>query len=229
MLTFTEAQNQFISLFGQTARYHHRYKVFSDFVQCGAIAIHNRFCPDDALEKQYMSLIKGYEREDVERLAHLLALVRIALAAKPCDFLGMAFMNLELGDKHRGQFFTPWSVASMMAKVQFTGLEQRLLTQPFVTISEPACGGGAMMIAAAAEIQALGYMPSQHMWVSCVDIDVVAMSMAYIQLSSLGIPGEVVLGNALADERRLVMCTPMHWLEQWPLRLQTLREFKAIS
>ena len=55
------------------------------------------------------------------------------------------------------------------------------------------------------------------------------MSMAYIQLSSLGIPGEVVLGNALADERRLVMCTPMHWLEQWPLRLQTLREFKAIS
>lgn len=32
MLTFTEAQNQFISLFGQTARYHHRYKVFSDFV-----------------------------------------------------------------------------------------------------------------------------------------------------------------------------------------------------
>ncbi|HFF8973980.1 TPA: hypothetical protein ACXEV6_002843 [Serratia marcescens] len=91
------------------------------------------------------------------------------------------------------------------------------------------CGAGAMMIAAAAEIQALGYMPSQHMWVSCVDIDVVAMSMAYIQLYSLGIPGEVVLGNALADERRLVMCTPMHWLEQWPLRLQTLREFKAIS
>ncbi len=53
------------------------------------------------------------------------------------------------------------------------------MTQPFVTISEPACGAGAMMIAAVAEIQALGYMPSQHMWVSCVDIDVVAMSMAY--------------------------------------------------
>lgn len=41
-----------------------------------------------------------------------------------------------------------------------------------------------------------------------------------IQLSSLGIPGEVVLGNALADKRRLVMYTPMHWLEKWPLRLQ---------
>jgi hypothetical protein len=33
MLTFTEAQNQFTGLFGQSARYHHRCKVFSDFVQ----------------------------------------------------------------------------------------------------------------------------------------------------------------------------------------------------
>lgn len=220
MLTFTEAQKQFIGLFGQTARYHHRYKVFSDFVQCGAIAMHNRFCPDEELEKQYLAIIKGYEREDVERLAHLLALVRIALNAQACDFLGMTFMQLELGDKHRGQFFTPWSVASMMARLQFTGLEQKLQTQPFVTISEPGCGAGGMMIAAAVEMQALGYEPSQHMWVSCVDIDVVAVSMAYIQLSSLGIPGEIVLGNALANERRLVMYTPMHWLGKWSLRIQ---------
>ena len=219
MLTFTEAQKQFIDLFGQTARYHHRYKVFSDFVQCGAIAMHNRFCPDEGLEKQYLNIIKGYEREDIERLAHLLALVRIALNAQACDFLGMTFMQLELGDKHRGQFFTPWNVASMMGRLQFTGLEQKLQTQPFVTISEPGCGAGGMMIAAAVEIQALGYEPSQHMWVSCVDIDVVAVSMAYIQLSSLGIPGEIVLGNALANERRLVMYTPMHWLGKWSLRI----------
>lgn len=88
-----------------------------------------------------------------------------------------------------------------------------------VTISEPGCGAGGMMIAAAVEMQALGYEPSQHMWVSCVDNDVVAVSMAYIQLSSLGIPGEIVLGNALANERRLVMYTPMHWLGDWSLRI----------
>lgn len=59
---------QFLGLFGQTARYHHRYKVFSDFVQCCAIAIHNRFCPGEELEQSYMAIIKSYEREDVERL-----------------------------------------------------------------------------------------------------------------------------------------------------------------
>jgi hypothetical protein len=35
MLTFAEAQYQFIGLFGQTARYHHGYKVFLIFsVRC---------------------------------------------------------------------------------------------------------------------------------------------------------------------------------------------------
>ena len=31
-------------------------------------------------------------------------------------------MSLELGDRHRGQFFTPWSVASMMAKLPLLGV-----------------------------------------------------------------------------------------------------------
>lgn len=110
----------------------------------------------------------------------------------------------------------------MMAELQFTGLEKLLLTQPFVTLSELACGAGAMMIAAAETLKVLGYDPDRHMWVSCIDIDVVAMSMAYIQLSSLGIAGEVVQGNALTDERRLVMYTPMHWLGQWPLWLKQI-------
>lgn len=94
MLTFTEAQNQYIGLFGQAAGYHHRRNFFSDFVQCGEVAIHNRFCPDEGLKQQYMTIIKGYGREDVEHLAHLLVLVRIVLVAEPCNFLGMAFMNL---------------------------------------------------------------------------------------------------------------------------------------
>lgn len=79
MLTFAEAQKQFIGLFGQTARYHHRYKVFTDFVQCGAIAIHNRFYPEEELGKQYQTIIKGYEREEVDRLAQLLTPLQIAL------------------------------------------------------------------------------------------------------------------------------------------------------
>lgn len=48
----------------------------------------------------------------------------------------MTFMSLDLGNKHRGHFFTPWSVATMMVRLQFPGLKKQLLTQPFVTISE---------------------------------------------------------------------------------------------
>ncbi|WP_334223574.1 hypothetical protein [Photorhabdus bodei] len=73
-------------------------------------------------------------------------------------------------------------------------------------------------------LKASGYNPTRHMWVSCVDIDVVAASMAYIQLSLLGIPGEVVIGNALTNERHRVMYIPVHWLGNWPCRLRKNRK-----
>jgi hypothetical protein len=44
--------------------------------------------------------------------------------------------------------------------------------------------------------------------------------MAYIQLSLFGVPGEVVVGNSLNDERRRVLYTPIHLLESWIYRHQ---------
>ncbi len=58
-----------------------------------------------------------------------------------------------------------------------------------------------------------GYSPHRHMWVSVTDIDPLAAGMAYIQLSLCGIPGEVVIGNALCDERQRVLLTPVHYWE----------------
>ncbi|SSK55792.1 Uncharacterised protein [Klebsiella pneumoniae] len=41
-------------------------------------------------------------------MAQLLAHVVNGLQNGFCDFLGNVFMQLELGDKYRGQFFTPY-------------------------------------------------------------------------------------------------------------------------
>ena len=135
-------QKAFIKLFESTARYHHRHKVFEDFVSCAVAAIHNKICHSEALEAEYMTIIKGYEREDQLNMAHLLSHVTMGLAEKACDFLGSVFMQLELGDKYRGQFFTPWSVARMMAQMNFQGAGQKLRSQPFITLYEPASGTG---------------------------------------------------------------------------------------
>ncbi|OCJ36782.1 hypothetical protein [Serratia sp. 14-2641] len=102
---------EFISLFNQTARYHHRYEVFRDFVQMAACAVHNQVAFSQQLEDEYFNLVKRYEREDVNRMGRLLGILCCGLARQQPiydDMLGRIFMSQELGDARRGQFFTPY-------------------------------------------------------------------------------------------------------------------------
>ncbi|EPA8554208.1 hypothetical protein ACQ697_001953 [Yersinia enterocolitica] len=102
---------EFIPLFNQTARYHHRYEVFRDFVQMAACAVHNQVAFSRQFEDEYLSLVKRYEREDVNRMGKLLGILRCGLGLQQPiydDVLGRIFMSIELGDARRGQFFTPY-------------------------------------------------------------------------------------------------------------------------
>jgi type I restriction-modification system DNA methylase subunit len=216
-------QKAFIKLFESTARYHHRHKVFEDFVSCAVAAIHNKICHSETLEAEYMTIIKGYERKDLLNMAHLLSYVTLALAEQPCDFLGSVFMQLELGDKYRAQFFTPWSVASTMAQMTFQGAGQKLREQPFITLYEPACGAGCMALSFAAILAEKGWSPDEHLWVTAVDIDPLAAGMTFIQLALNGIPGQVRTENALTTEpARRVLHTPMHYIGGWQRRLNAV-------
>jgi len=216
----TDHEKEFISLFNSIARGTRRLQVFTDFISCSVIALQNglQFC--EKREKKYMAIVARYKKEDVSSMAGLLAYVVNGLEEKPCDFLGRIYMLLELGDKGKDQYFTPWSVALMMAQMQLGRPEELFRDKPFITFAEPACGAGAMTLAFASVLRQAGYSPHRHMWVSVTDIDPLAAGMAYIQLSLCGIPGEVVIGNALSDERRRVLLTPVHYWEGWSRRLQ---------
>jgi hypothetical protein len=65
-------------LFSQTARYHHRFKVFEDFISCSVIALENRLHFSE-VEQKYLRTVGGYEKEDVTRMALLLAHVGVRL------------------------------------------------------------------------------------------------------------------------------------------------------
>lgn len=146
-----------------------------------------------------------------------------ALSAEPHDFLGRVFMSLGLGNKQQGQFFTPWSVTQLMAQLSGNNLTAKLQIQPYVTAYEPCCGSGGMTIALAEQVKLAGFSPAHHLWVSCTDIDAVACCMTYVQLSFLGIAGEVAQGNALCGERCRTWYTPGHYLGGWSDRLNTPR------
>ncbi len=213
-------KKQFISIFNETARYHHRHKVFCDFITLASVSIHNNTLFDEKLEQEYMETVRQYEAEDTERMAMLLAEVVMGLEAESGDFLGSLYMTLELGEAARGQFFTPFCVSRMMAEMQLGDIDSLLADKPFFTVYEPACGSAGMLLAIAEVLREKGFNPTRHLWVSCTDIDPVASGMAYIQLSLMGVAGEVVTGNALNGERRRVMYTPAHWIGNWSLRLR---------
>ncbi|MGL4859117.1 MAG: N-6 DNA methylase [Enterobacteriaceae bacterium] len=220
MQSIVDQKKAFIALFQATARYHHRYRVFSDFVQCAAIAIQNRLSFDTKAEQQYLNIIKGYEKEDVNRLSHLLSHVALGLELGHQDFLGSVFMELELGDVRNGQFFTPYEISRMMARILVYDMASALKEKPFVTLSEPACGAGSMVIAVAEEMLEKGFNPFRHLWVHAQDISSIATDMCYIQLSLLNIPAVVVTGNSLQVKQSRARHTPAWYLGNWGDRLR---------
>ena len=62
--------------------------------------------------------------------------------------------------------------------------------KPFITLSEPACGAGSMILAMADTLNRSGY-PAYPQDIGCrqPDIDPLAAGMAYIQLSLCGVAG----------------------------------------
>lgn len=134
--------------------------------------------------------------------------------------LGQVFTALELGNKWKGQFFTPDCVCRMMAAMNL-GDDARALIERrgFIRAMEPAVGGGAMVIALARELLAQGINYQQHLHVTAVDVDIRAVHMAYVQLSLLHVPAVIVHGNTLALEEYGHWYTPAHIIGGWGFKL----------
>ena len=77
-----------------------------------------------------------------------------------------------------------------------------------------------MIIAAADSLLDEKINYQQHMHAVAQDIDLVAVHMAYIQLSLLHVPAVVIHGNSLAMETRSIWLTPAHVMGGWKYKLQ---------
>jgi hypothetical protein len=212
----------FLRLFQETARYRHRYEVFRDFVTMAAFCLHNRFNPVERLEAEYLAIVGRYEREDVERFPKLFDELVTILDVEPWDALGQLYMELGIQSEHVGQFFTPPALSELMARMSY-GEVLNKLNEPFVTVQDPACGAGGMILAFTKVLIESGHNPSQKLWVQCQDIDRTAALMCYVQLALWNIPGVVIVGNTLTLETHEVFYTPAHYLGQWDERLATRR------
>ena len=210
----------FIKEFNNLARHKHRYEVFRDFVTVAALSVHNSYRGPsyDELEAEYLQIAGRYARDELEGFARLLGILVALLDAEPKDILGQLCMTLELGNTNTGQFFTPPEVSELMAQVTY-GEELKMLNKPFITVWEPACGAGGMVLAFVKVMLSHGHDPAKRLWVQCQDVDRTAALMCYLQLSLWNVPGVVIVGNTLAMETREVFYTPAHQLGFWSHRL----------
>jgi len=209
----------FLSLFSETARYHHRRDVFRDFVTLSAIALHNGIYRDPQREEEYMQVMSRYEGADPDRMARLLALTVEALQAGPSDFLGPIFMDLSFGDAARGQFYTPEGIAKLITEIGFGDVDAALAKKPFLSVSEPSCGAGGMILPIVETMLRQGHDPACKLWVQAVDVDRTSALMCYIQLSLWNVPAEIIVGNTLTLEVREIWKTPSYALFGWQHRL----------
>lgn len=228
MMTTDEARRQFISVFRDTARNLRRWEVFSDFITLAASELDMaRIRTPDNIERS-REICAKYSGSDISNLHALFGLMVCALETKFHDFLGAIFMELELGDDRNGQYFTPYYLQSLMAKLLMPDVEQTIRLEGFVIVSDPASGAAGMIVAYAENLLQAGYNPSEHMFGSCIDIDPIAADMAFIQLSLLGIPAEVVTGNTLTMQLNRVRYTPVYYINDFEKRLDDQRRINAM-
>lgn len=192
--------------------YENFHKQFSNAIESihsgskGILESFSEFCLISRLSFQQ---VLRFDREREEKIiqmqrasknpkgyAEALAVLANALQHKTGDFLGAWAEHSGVLYGKRGQFFTPYHVSLLMAKIIIGKPQKRGRA---LSINEPACGAGSMVIAAFETLRELGYGP-RDFYVIAQDIDALCVNMAYIQCTLLGIPAIVRHGDTLLNQ-----------------------------
>ncbi len=225
-------RQELLKLMKQASYEHTVYDVFRDFCELSAIAISNAvdWPQRDEREKTYLERIKRYDAATVALFPKMLGCVVDELEVGMADVLGSVYMELEISNKHTGQFFTPYSLCKTIAAMQIDDtLKAQVAERGFITVNEPACGGGAMVIAFAEEIRLAGMNPKTQMHVVAQDVDPRSAHMTYIQLALLHIPAVVLVGNTLTLEVSSEWFTPAHIMGGWSRKLRAREDSLQVS
>lgn len=194
------------------------YEVFTDWIRCMAMSISNTVTPFHGpiwkeREDLYLNTITKYSPEERTAFSEMMAWLAETMDEGPDDILGDIYMKSGMGSKAAGQFFTPFHLSELCARVAIS--EEELFTEDKISLNEPSCGGGGMIIAVAKVLQDNGINYQKKLRVVVQDLDWKGVYMCYVQLSLLGIDAICVQGDTLMEpfdphrtERSHMLFTP---------------------
>ena len=197
------------------SRRHDTRRVFDAFLCFAACAL-----AAGTREEEYLEEAKRWERPDLDRFAEALAALVIEMEAHPFeDIIGSYYMEFALSEKGRqwnGEFHTPKTICDLMARLTLGDMDS-FPTEGPITLCEPACGAGAMILSLA---EACPPEVRRRLRVTAIDVNRTACHMTFVNTTLWGIPTRVIHGNALSLECWAAWSN-IHFLAPWlPLALR---------
>lgn len=225
---------EFLNIFQKFIPCHSPYDVWRDFIVLSSCAISNSLDKTNCSKREslYIQTIKKYIKQEQELFPQLLAETVNQLENNlEQDFLGEIFMNLKFGDSHFGQYFTPYYVSKLMSKTIVGDAVAQVKEKNFITISDPCCGSGSLLIASVNEakqqLEKENINFQKCVFVCGQDINQTVALMCYIQLSLMGVSGYILVGDALQSQNVIVencWFTPMYFLLKGDERIRELEK-----
>lgn len=195
LLTPTRFHAEFIKALASVSYSHRDTDVFRSFCTMAACAV-----SAGTREDEYLAEARRWQPEELQRMAELFGLLTEGMELTPfTDLLGPVFMEIGQGKGQAwsGEFYTPFEISRLMARMTLG--DPALIERWPITLLEPACGSGGMVLAAVEHIVQAGRSPLD-LRATCVDTSRTACDMCLINLTLWGIPAHVVHGNSLSLE-----------------------------
>lgn len=188
------------TIVGMSGRYS-VYSIFKDWMEMLAISISNgtdlfRRDPWQDREDRYKTIMRKYDLEEQLLFSKLTYYLPLAYEVELSDMLGEIYMESESASKSTGQYFTPFRLCEFIARLQLESYKGGKLS-----LNEPSVGSGGMIIAIAKTLKDRGVNYQRVMEVECKDLDWLAVHMAYVQFTYLGIKATVIQGDTLINEK----------------------------
>jgi len=218
-------KHAFVKLIGELARSGRSHsEVFGDFLELSFCALAKTTLDPageraPAMEARYMRTVEKRDAAYIRRMPELLGLLQVGIF-EGCDFLGEVSGELGSLNEHMGQFFTPYAVSLVNAQLLIDKdvVESAIAERGYLTLQEPACGAGGMVLAVADVLEGMGFDACQHMRTWAIDLSETAFKMAYVQLSLRGLAAHVLRGDTLRMEMHESQVTPGLLLQDARLR-----------
>jgi hypothetical protein len=223
-------RKEFVKMFRSLCCSHSTWDVWRDVIFMIAAEFSQPFDFRETREETYKSTAKKYSKQELEIFIKMLAELVFAFEKDGFDdILGSIYMELELGNNQRGQFFTPYPVCRVMSEMTLENCAEKIERKGYISINDPAVGAGALLIAAAETMKNHGINYQQNALFVAQDVDPVAAQMALIQMSLLGMAGYVIVGNTLTADFSGYdyWYTPMYFHKAW-VRRRAFEDFKAL-